>query len=442
MLMPPSAAVRLSVADMEAILTVTRALSAPFDLHDMLSTVTAAARRVLHAERASVWLLDAPAGMLWLEVSSDLPRIQLPLGAGLVGACARDRCTVNVPDCYADPRFNPAVDRESGFRTRCSLTLPLVDHQDNLIGVMQVLNRAGGAFDSADEALAEALAAQCAVALARVRLTESLIAAELMRQEVELVSQLQRSTLPKQMPVLPGYDMHGVFQPAALTGGDTYDLALLDQRLLIVLGDATGHGIGPALSVTRMHAMLRMALRLGADLETAFRQVNDQLSEVLPDGHFVTAFVGLLDPVTHGLRFLSGGQGPILHLQAADGACTAYRATSFPLGAMPIQVLRPAVDLTLAPGDWLLLLSDGVYEYEDPDGLQFGRDRVARVACDCRHGTAAAMAQALLSSLHGFARGAPQQDDITLVLLHRRPDAGSDALVVTKPSHDIATMVG
>jgi sigma-B regulation protein RsbU (phosphoserine phosphatase) len=104
------------------------------------------------------------------------------------------------------------------------------------------------------------------------------------------------------MPVVPGYDLHGLFLPASLTGGDTDDLAPIDQGLLILLGDATGHGVAPASSVTQIHAMLRMALRLGADLETAFRQVDDQLADTLPDGPFVTAFIGLLDPATHRLR--------------------------------------------------------------------------------------------------------------------------------------------
>ena len=128
------------------------------------------------------------------------------------------------------------------------------------------------------------------------------------------------------MPARAGYDVCGTFQPADLTGGDTFDLALLGERLLVVLGDATGHGIAPALSVTQMQAMLRMAFRLGADLETAFMQVNNRLAETLADDRFITAFIGVLDPATHVLRFHSGGQGPILHYHAADGDVGALQA--------------------------------------------------------------------------------------------------------------------
>jgi phosphoserine phosphatase len=411
----------LSRQDLETILAVTRALAAPFDLHTMLVAVTDAARRVLRAERSSVWLHDAAADELVLEVASDLRAARIPVGSGLVGACARERATINVPDCYADARFDPEVDRRSGFRTRCSVTLPLIDHRGSLIGVMQVLNRDGGVFGAADLALAEALAAQCAIALSRVRMTEALIEGERMRHELELARAVQLSSLPAGVPALAGYDMHASFLPASLTGGDTYDIAPTDRRLLLVIGDAAGHGIAPALSVTQMHAMLRMALRLGADLETAFRHVNDLLAATSDDGRFVTAMIGLLDTATHRLRYLSGGQAPILHFQAAPGACARYTSTSFPMGAMPIAKLKPPVAIDLAPGDILALLTDGIFEFADPQAAQFGVERVEQLLCAHHRESMPALAQRLLDAVRDFACGAPQEDDITMVLVKRAP---------------------
>ena len=416
---PATDAAQLSQHDMAAILAVTRALAAPFDLRTMLAEVTAAACAVLHAERSSVWLHDAARDEMVLEISSDLSQVRVPTGSGLVGACARERRPVNVPDCYADPRFDPSVDRRSGFHTRCSLTMPLVDHRAQFIGVMQVLNKAGGVFEGGDEVLAEALAAQCAVALSRVRMTEALIEAEKVQRELELARELQQSSLPSALPIVAGYDMHATFLPASLTGGDTYDLMLAEQGLLVVIGDATGHGIAPALSVTRMHAMLRMALALGADLETAFRRVNDQLAHTLPAGHFVTAFIGLLDAAAHRLRFISGGQSPILHWHAADGRCTLHKAGSFPMGAMPIRTLRPAVAIDFGTGDVLALLTDGVYEQENGRGEQFGLARVEALIGVHAGGSVAVLAGHLLAAVRAFADAELQEDDVTMVLLKR-----------------------
>jgi phosphoserine phosphatase len=382
-----------------------------------------AAKQVLHADRGSVWLYDPAADELVLEIATGIAPVRVPASAGIVGACARDRAIINVPDCYADARFNPEVDKASGYRTRCMLALPLIDHKDVLVGVMQVLNKAGGIFDGDDEVLARALAAQCAVALQRVRMTEAVIEGEKMRQELEMARVVQMSTLPAVMPSLPGYDLYGTSRPASQTGGDTFDLALLDQGLLTVLGDATGHGIAPALSVTQMHAMLRMAFRLGANLETAFLQVNNQLAATLADDRFITAFIGLLDPGTHRMRFHSGGQAPILHFQSAAGTCAHYNPTSFPLAAMPLAALRPAVDLDLMPGDILVLLSDGIYEYHDRHNEQFGEDRVEALL-RIHHGRRMSeLSGILLDAVRDFAQGAAQEDDITIVLVKREASA-------------------
>ena len=191
---------------MEAILGVTNALAAPFDLMTMLAEVVSAAKQVLQADRGSVWLYDPIADELVLEVATGIQPVRVRAGTGLVGTCARKRKLINVPDCYADPRFDPAVDKASGYRTRCMLTLPLVDHKDVLVGVMQVLNKAGGVFDDDDEVLASALAAQCAVALQRVRMTEALIEGEKMQQELQVARTVQMSTFPATMTAVPGYD--------------------------------------------------------------------------------------------------------------------------------------------------------------------------------------------------------------------------------------------
>ncbi len=410
----------LTTSGMAAILEVTRALAAPFDLHALLAEVTRAAREVLAAERCSVWLHDAGSDELVLEVASDIRHVRVPVGVGLVGACARERRIVNVPDCYADPRFDPATDRRSGFRTRCSLTLPLIDHRENLVGVMQLLNREGGVFEASDEPLAAALAAQCAVALQRVRLTVALIETETLRAELDAARVVQRSTLPACMPVLAGYDAFGLFEPAAQTGGDTFDLAIVGDDLLVVLADATGHGIAPALSVTNMHAMLRMALRLGTPLGQAAMQVNNQLAETLPEDRFVTAFVGLLDPATHTLRYVSAGQGPILLWRARAQSIERYPTTIFPLGAMPLAAPRPPSAIALEPGDVLVLLSDGLYEQHDAGGAVFGEARVEQLVGD--HAAAlpmAALAGCLLDAVNAFAGGQEREDDCSIVLLRR-----------------------
>ena len=414
---------RVTASDLEPILAVAAKLAAPFDLRTMLREVVEAGKQVLGADRGTVWLYDPASDELLLEVATDVEPIRVPAGKGLVGSCARNRALINVRDCYSDTRFDPSMDQRTGYRTRCMITLPLIDHKGILVGVMQLLNKSQGVFEETDERLATVLAAQCAIALQRVRMTEALIEGEKMRQQLEMARVVQMSLLPSTMPSVPGYDVYGTFRPADLCGGDTFDLAMIEQGLLVVLGDATGHGIAPALSVTQMQAMLRMAFRMGANLESAFLQVNNQMEDYLPDDRFVTAFIGLLDPAQHKLRFLSGGQAPILLFEAATRECRRYKPTSFPLSAMPLTSVKAAVEIPMQPGDVLVLLSDGIYEYRNVGNEEFGELRVEALLQRHCEAPAAELAAKILGAVQAFAGDAVQEDDMTVLLVKRRSEA-------------------
>ena len=416
-------AARLGPEQLEELLEVTRRLAEPFDLDAMLAAVVDAARKVLRADRGSVFLYDPTSHELVLRVATGLAPIRIPADRGIVGQCAQTRRLINVPDCYADPRFNPEVDRKSGYRTRCMLSLPLINHEDVLIGVLQILNRADGSFDRHDERVAAALAAQCAVALHRVQMTATRLLTEKLDREIAVAREIQMSALPKEMPEVLGYDGAGLFRPADQTGGDLFDFVRLpDGRLFLLLGDATGHGIGPALSATQVRAMIRVGLRLGASLDEVYTHVNNQLVDDLPEDRFVTAFLGMLDTVSHTVSFHAGGQGPLLHFRAASGTVDWHGPSTFPMGALPQTRLEQARGLTLDPGDVLGLISDGIYEYENPAGDHFGEDRVAAVIREHHAQPMKELVAQLLAAAREFGGSAAQADDVTIVLIRRLPD--------------------
>jgi len=405
------------------ILEVTRKLAAPFDLDTMLAEVVDASRDILNADRGTVFLYDEHADELIVRVGTDLDHIRIPANKGIVGECAQTRTLINVPDCYADERFNRAIDRQTGYRSRCMLTIPLVGYEESLIGVLQILNKNDGVFDEKDEFVAQALAAQAAVVLHRAKITERIIASERLDREISVARDVQMGTLPKDMPRIEGYEFGGAFLPTDQTGGDLYDFVPLDdKRLFLLMGDATGHGIGPALSATQVRAMLRVAIRLESSLDDAFVHINDQLCEDLPDDRFVTGFFGLLDADTNTVRFHSGGQGPIMHYQAEMGEFEWHPATTFPLGYLPQSNLEPPVVSTFDPGDVFGLISDGIYEYENEHGAQFGRQGVIRVLDDNPGANAQELVDKIMAAAREHGGTAPQADDITIVLARRLPE--------------------
>jgi len=410
---------RLGQDAVARILDVAQKLAQPLDLMHMLGEVVDASKAVLAADKGALWLYEPASNELVMEVPRLKPPPRITMGDGLVGQCLATREIINVDDAYRDPRFRGAVDRATGYKTQSVLNVPLLGWEKQPVGVLQLLNKSIGVFDAIDERIASALAAQCAVAVQRAQLTEALLLNERLDEEVSLAREIQMSTLPDEMPDVPGYDLHGQFLPTGRAGGDLFDLVVLDGRLFILLGDATGHGFGPALSATQMQAMLRVAFRCGADLNQAYRHVNNQLEEDLPDDRFVTAFMGFLDPHTHVIQYHSGGQGPILHFRAAEERCEWYRPSTFPVGILQIDDPGEAQQLQMAPGDILVLLSDGIYEFENRQGAQFGEERVARLLRYHHRLPAPELARQILNATFEHGEGVEQKDDITLVLVRR-----------------------
>ncbi len=403
------------------ILEIMHRLAAPEAMPELLREIMEVGKVAIVADAGVLWLRDRESGLLKMVVPSREPPPCLRAGEGWAGECARTEEVSNIPDCRSDERFNRWPVTVDDMETRSLLNVPIVGQDQESLGVMQWLGKLPGQFDEHDEWIGPALAAQAAVAIQHAYMTDELLASAILAREVAVAREIQQSTLPAEMPSLPGYDLCGKFLPTDHTGGDLYDLVILEERLFMLLGDATGHGFGPALSATQLQAMLRVAFRLGADLERAYCQVNNQMAEDLPDDRFITAFMGFLDPETDEVRFHSAGQGPILHYEAATGTCHWHKPTSFPVGIMELAEPEPAQVLKLEPGDILGLISDGVYEFADADGNEFGEQGVADIMAAGHDLPMEELSDRLVRAAFDFGGAVPQADDITLVLVRRLP---------------------
>lgn len=409
------------VATLEKVLAITRELATPMELDELLGKIVDAALAILDAERGSVFLYDPVTDVLVSRVATGSGELRVPASKGFAGECLRTRAVVVVPDAYADPRFNPDIDKTTGYKTRSILTIPLIGHDDALVGVLQVLNKHVGTFGDDDVDVATALAAQCAVAIQRMRLLENLLAKQRMERELEVAREIQTRVLPTRMPEIAGYEIAGWSRPADQTGGDIFDVIETGGRVMLLLGDATGHGIGPALSVTQVRAMLRMAVRLGAGLDEAYRHINDQLSDDLSSNRFVTGFLALLDTAKHEATYHAGGQGPILCFRASTSESTLAPATMLPMGMMPVVKMKEPRVFTFAPGDILAAITDGIFEYENAAGEMFGEARVVDLVRRHAGSTAGEILRTIVGEVTAFAAGAPQNDDMTLVIVRRTP---------------------
>jgi phosphoserine phosphatase RsbU/P len=413
----------LSSSQLWKILELTRRLGTPVDLDDMLGMVIEVTREVVHAERATVFLYDGRSDELVSRVGTGLSafELRLPAGSGIVGLCAASRKTVTVPEAYADSRFNREIDIRLGFRTRDILAVPLIGLDDTLVGVLQILNSMDGRFSGEDERIAEVLAAQCATALQRARLLEEYLLKQKLERDLTLARAIQREMLPASMPEVEGYELAGWNEPADQTGGDIFDAVAVDGgKVFLLLADACGHGIGPALSVTQLRSMIRMALRLGRSLEDLLCQSNDQLVEDLAGEHFITAFMGLLDARSNTLCYHACGQGPLLHVAGRGGPVSRLDASTIPMGIIPGMFPTAPEPITMEPGDIICLVSDGVFEQEGRSGRRFGLRRIESILTKGRRLPLEKLIALLRDGVRDYACGIPQADDMTVVLLRRK----------------------
>ena len=246
--------------------------------------------------------------------------------------------------------------------------------------------------------------------------------------DLRIARQIQQNTWPLRLPVLEGFDLVAWSQPADETGGDSYDVvgiwngAVSDRRAqqaVLLLADATGHGIGPALSVTQVRAMLRMAVRTGQGLAEIAGQMNDQLCEDLEAARFVTAWFGLLDATKGTITTFSAGQGPLLRYEAAKGAWHEMGSDMPPLGIMSGTKVEINEPIALESGDLYVVLSDGFFEASNAEGEMFESRRVIDVLSSHLDETAERMLHAVREAVDEFTGGAPLDDDRTAIIIKK-----------------------
>ena len=166
------------IQKLETILNVAKAMSTERDLSVLLEEIVEHARSVVDATRGSIFLLDKDKNELWSKVAQGAREIRFPADKGIAGHVAQTKKPLNIPDAYADPRFNPAVDKATGFHTRNMLTVPMLSTKEDVVGVLQVLNKnvegaeaeiekgsPGSPFDAEDEEMLLALGGQAASAI-------------------------------------------------------------------------------------------------------------------------------------------------------------------------------------------------------------------------------------------------------------------------------------
>jgi phosphoserine phosphatase RsbU/P len=236
----------------------------------------------------------------------------------------------------------------------------------------------------------------------------------------QIARSIQQSLLPKVRPQIAGFQIAGWSRTVDDIGGDFYDWKKLpDGRWVVILADVTGHGIGPAILASVCRAYSRATFNVRDRLETMLKNINQSFAEDLTPERFATFVAAVCEEGSDQVELLSAGHGPIFVYSSDNQSFRLLDAQALPLGILPDLWDAVPVKLSMKPGDIVLLITDGFFEWENSAGEEFGSERLAAVVRQFSDREPEVIIAELYDSVLNFAQGTPQKDDLTAVLIKR-----------------------
>jgi phosphoserine phosphatase RsbU/P len=331
---------------------------------ELLTAVLDVARRVMNAEAASLFLVNSDHDLeLAVATNTDnpAPRIVVPRGKGIAGWVLENSKSLLVPDAYADPRFYREADKQTGFRTRSILCIPLL-RTGKEVGVLQVLNPIGrDAFDAADLSVFEAYGNLVATAIEKLRTIERQQEQKRLQQEFAFARDIQNSFLPQQLPRQKGLSFAAHYRPARHVGGDFYDVMDMGGKYFFVIGDVSGKGMPAALLMAQALSTLRLILEPTISPAIALSRWNDMLCGTTIRGMFITALLGRIDPERGEVEIASCGHSEPMLIRNSGAVESVPLPGGPPLGVVPDRTMRSRL-VTLHRDEWLVAYTDGLSE--------------------------------------------------------------------------------
>lgn len=417
------------------LLDVARALGTGLALEDILSTVVDAAIQVTGTERGVVLLRDG-AGELKPIVArnkdrSTIPLNELQVSSSVVKRVATSRRELIVSDTGDEMPSNPQESMAFlSLRTVIAIPvdkLPVIEsidvtitsRQSELLGVLYLdSRRPTSAFSDLDREVLRTLAHEAATVVENARLFASARAKARLDHEIQIASEIQQRLLPKSLPNLPGVAVAGSTLACHSVGGDCFDVIELGGgRYGFFVGDVSGKGISAALLATLLQGVFFTTAATDIPICDIFSRVNAYLCERTLESRYATVFYGVLEP-DGTFEYVNAGHVPPL-VRRRNGQLDPLESQNFPVGLLP-EAEYQSGRTTLMPSDCVVIYSDGVSEAANSADELFEESRLRRIIEEFKGETVEEMADAIRDAVKAFTEGAPQSDDITLLIVQHK----------------------
>jgi serine phosphatase RsbU (regulator of sigma subunit) len=423
------------ILEQASLLDFSRKLLSRLDLDDLLHFLVEEVRRLLELDACAVLLPDeeAPEYLRFYAAAgwrSDpvAAKRRAPAddrtGSGYV---MRTQETIVFDNASPRPDEPWRADWLPAEEFKSAAMVPLVA-DGRSIGSMVVDMRRPYKFQEDEIRFLQLMANQAALAIEKARLHREEIQRHRLEEELAVARQIQLSLLPAAAPVVPGWEIATCYEAAQQVGGDFYDFFWVsrpqqdERRFGIVIADVTGKGVPAALFMALTRTTIRNVAS-GDRSPAATLELTNEL--LLRDSHtdlLLTAFYALLDPDQGDLVYSNAGHNPPLYYTVATGTFTELSSSGLLLGVLPDMRL-PGGRITIAPGDLLVLYTDGITEAMNPAMEEFGMARFRETIAAHSHRSPQEIVDAVTASIHQFAGDMPAWDDLTLVVVRRLPDS-------------------
>jgi sigma-B regulation protein RsbU (phosphoserine phosphatase) len=405
---------------LKQLIEASKTLNSTLDLDKLLTTILDIALKIVEGDRGTLYLIDGEKNELWSRIlkGEKIVEIRLPIGKGIAGYVAATGETLNIPDAYLDPRFDPETDGKSGYRTKSILCMPMKNNKGKIIGVIQLLNKDHGLFTHDDENFIDALSVHGSIAIENARLYEAEREKIALEKDILAAREVQRSLLPKTVPSIEGYDIAGTSIPAHFVGGDYFDFIPVDgNRTAVCLGDVSGKGLPASLLMANLQATLRGQAHPNLSPKAWVNRANMLLHHNTSSDKFMTLFFGILDNKKHELCYCNAGHDhPFLLREHAEPL--RLKTGGIVVSIMPEYPFQEET-VGFSPGDVLVINSDGITEANNSRAEMFTEERLVAVLDANKHRSAVEIQESILEAVTAFTGNHPQFDDMTLVVVKR-----------------------
>jgi len=290
--------------------------------------------------------------------------------------------------------------------------------KEKIIGGIYVDSRATSReFKQSDLKFFDALANAMAITLENARLVSRYVESERLKKSMEIARSIQQGLLPRNPTQIKNFDIAGALKPVEAAAGDYYDfIRIPPDQIGLVVGDVTGHGIGPAIVMSSARSMIRGLILSEFRVEKILERLNDHIGRDTDAGMFMSLFMGAIDLKNKRLVYGSAGHIPQLLYRARTEEFIELPRTGMALGVEEGMPYKASDWINLEEGDIITLFTDGIIETRGEDGY-FGVDRLKELLVRCKEMPSVEIVSSVFATVENYDQSNAEKDDLTLVVI-------------------------